>query len=73
MPMEFREALKAAMAESGWPIEQVAFNAGVTADAVRKWLSGSEPRRAAYDKLRRTLPSFKERIDGLSAEASRAS
>ena len=69
--MELYVALREAMTRAGWPLERVAFESGVSSDAVRKWLAGSsQPRRVAYDLLRRKLPGFAEMVDREVARAS---
>lgn len=62
--MEIAQAIREAAASSGWPSTRLAFEAGVTDAAARRWLSGeSLPSAEKLEKLRRVLPGLAQRLD----------
>lgn len=60
--MEVQQALREAMKESGWPLERIAFECGVSASGAQKWLKGSPPGGNTLLALMRKLPGFARRL-----------
>lgn len=69
--MKFAQVLRLAMERSGWSATKVAYIAGSSESAVRKWLSGeTEPRWSAVAALRREMPTFADLLDTSTVSAA---
>jgi predicted transcriptional regulator len=61
--MTLAEALRETITERKLRLVDVASAGGVSESAVRKYLSGGEPTRPVWDRLRRAFPELSERLD----------